>query len=225
MTLSSFKKRSKYLIFLSLLLVYGIVSFQLGKWESFPKLDKLLKVKGVSAQKLKSPVESPAPYSDVQSTSVISGYVKQCANTAASFEVSYPKDWFTTYDGEELKCTYFAPYSFTIPKSTDNFATPIHIEIADPENWQSILKFYENPNDFQNVISVKNVEINGEAVEKIEAMTTGDGLLAKNLRKVSYLSFHSRLPLVFTYAQSDTGEKPAEYEKILEDMVRTLKRF
>lgn len=226
MTLSSFKKHSKFSIIFLVILLYGFGAYFLGQSESLPKLEKFIKIKGVNTKSdIATPVDSPTPDEDTQTSSIIASYAKQCANTAIGFEISYPKDWFTTYDTEDLKCLYFAPYSFTVPKATDNFSTPIMVEISHPEAWGGLQKFYENPNDFQNVISVKNIEINGKAVEKIEALTTGAGLLPKNMRKISYLNFDNKAPLVITYQQTNPDEDYKEAEKIAEDMTRSLKRF
>lgn len=229
MTLSSFKKHTKLTFFIGIFVLYGVGSYLLGNYRSdikIPSLDKLIKVKGVSTKNsLVTPIDSPVPFSDTQSTSIISSYVKQCSNTKYGFEVSYPNDWFTTYNTEEDKCLYFAPYSFTLPGSLSGFSTPIKLEIAAPEDWDGVVKFYENPNDFQNVLSIKNIAINGAAVERVEAMTTGAGNSAKNFTKLSFLYSDSKLPVVLTYQQSDDKENAESYKRILEDMATSLKRF
>lgn len=229
MTLSSFKKHTKLSFFIGLFILYGLGSYLLGNYRSdikIPSLDKLIKIKGVSTKNnIVMPIDSPVPFMDTQSTSIISSYVKQCSNTKYGFEVSYPNDWFTTYNTEDDKCLYFAPYAFTLPSSLSGFSTPIKLEIAAPEDWEGVVKFYENPNDFQNVLSTKNIAINGAAVEKIDAQTTGAGESAKNSTKLSFLYFDSKLPIVLTYQQSDAKENVEDYKKILEDMAASLKRF
>ncbi|MBI3397504.1 hypothetical protein HY045_03440 [Candidatus Woesebacteria bacterium] len=227
MTLSSFKKQSKFSIFLFLLVIYGLGSYLLGKGSfKLPNLNISNNIKGVSTKNgIVTPVDSPVPFADTQTTTIVSSYVKQCSNTKYGFEVSYPKDWFTTYDNEDQKCLYYAPYSFTLPGSLDNFQTPIKLEIPSQDDWPGVVKFFENPNDFQNVISVKNIAINGDAVERIEAQSTGAGSTAKNMAKLTFLYPHSKLPVVLTYQQTDTKENVAANKKILEEMTTSLKRF
>lgn len=211
------------------LVVYGVGSYVLGATGLLPKFTKLqneLKVKGTEDKKtIENPIDSPVPFTDTQSNSIESSMIKHCSNTKVGFEVVYPQDWFTTYNTDDQKCTFFAPYSFTVPQSTDNFSVPVKLEIHTPEEWPGVIKFYENPNDFQNVISTQNIEINGKAIEKITATTTGSGLTAKGLQKVSYLYMDSNHPLVFSYQQADEKEDASKNEKVLEDMVRSVKYF
>ena len=229
MTLSSFKKNSKFSILISALIIYGAGFYLLGSTNFLQKLrslQDLIKVKGASTKfNLNKPIDSPIPFADSQSTSIISSYIKHCSNTKLGFEVSYPKDWFTTYNTEEEKCTYFAPYSFTVPQDTSSFTVPVKIEVNQPQDFLGMQKFYENPNDFQSIISTQNVEINGRAVEKIKATTTGGGLLPRGFTKTSYLYPDPKLPMVFTYEQQDAKEDIAQMEKVLEEMVRSLSYF
>lgn len=231
MTLSSFKKQSKSSLIVMLLVFYGVFAFSMGL---LVKTGYLANFKNYlvfnretpnGKNTLAAPIESPLPYSDEQSGSVFGSYVKLCSNTTYSFEISYPQDWFTTYNDEKDKCTYFAPYSFTVfadPAAND---VPIKIEVVQPEDWQSTVKFYENPNDFQNVISSQNIELSGMSVQKIKAQTTGQDNLERGLIKISYLVFNSRLPLVLTYQQLTEKDNISDFEKNLEDMVRSLNYF
>lgn len=228
MTLSSFKRKSKLSAVLIFLISYAVVFFTLGNLFSYSKninFGQFLKVKGVSTKsKFAQPVNSPMPYADTQSNSVVPSYVKLCSNTKYSYQVSYPNDWFTTYNTDDQKCSFFAPYSFTVPQSTDGFSPPIKIEAVPISEWEGTVKFYENPNDFQNVISIQNIEINGNAVTKIKAQTTGTDSSAKGQTKLTFLYFNSQVPLVFTY-QQDPKDNIANGETLLEDMVRSLQYF
>lgn len=222
LTLASFKKQAKILTIFSLVLVYGLVSYQLGRNRS---ISNLFKIKGATTtETFDSPQESPAPYADSQSQAITSSFVKLCANTTHAFEIAYPKDWFTTYNTEADKCTFFAPYSFIVPQDSGNFLVPIRIEVINPQDWQTIVKISENPNELQNVLSVENLQVGGYLVEKIEAQTTN---FSGNLgyAKVSYLIFDSAKPMVITYQQLDEKEDVKKAKELLAEMVRTLKIF
>ncbi len=188
-------------------------------------VSNLFKVKGVSTKSLDAPIQNPIPASDSQSATIISSYVKLCSNSTYGFQVSYPKDWFTTYNTDDQKCAYFAPYSFSVPASTDVQFTPIFISVIKPEDWAGTLSYYQNPNDFQNVLSTQNLEINGRSVQKIKATATGRGSTTKGFSKVTFLISDSRGSIVMTYAQQDAKEDISASEKVLEDMARSLSYF
>ena len=223
MNLTSFKKNAKLAAAFTFMIVYAAAFFLLGK--SSNSFD-LSKVKGASSEReIKTPLNSPVPFADTQTSTITSSYVKLCANTIYSFEVAYPKDWFTTYSADPQKCTFFAPYSFVIPGDTTNFTTTVKISIIDPKDWPGTAKFYENPNDFQNVISTKNIAVNGKSVEKIEAETTGTTQNEKGLTKVSYLIQDSEKPAVISYQQAVKDEDIVANEKVLEDIVTSFRYF
>ena len=205
------------------MLVYAAGFYFFGK--NSPEIN-LSHIKGVSTKKvIRSPVETPQPAADTQTAIITSSYVKLCANTIYSFEVAYPKDWFATYGSDDQKCSYFAPYSFVIPHDTSNFTTTIRVIVVNTDEWLGVTKFYENPNDFQNIISVKNIEVNGKSVRKIEAETTGSTQGEKGLVKISYLIANSEKPVIISYQQASKDEDIAANTKILEDMVSSFRYF
>ena len=230
MTLTSFKNRSRLGFLILVLLLYGLSAFALGLSEKSGYLGKLknilsFKNSGNNKSTLAVPINSNPPSSEGQSGSVIGSYVKLCANSVFSFEVSYPKDWFTTYTNDEGKCTYFAPFTFTLLNDPDANIVPIKVEISTPEHWEATVKFYENPNDFQQIISSQNLEINGKSTLKIKARIASQEGFKGGLIKTSYLVYNFRLPLVFTYQQFSEKENIEEFERNLEDMVRSLNYF
>ena len=223
MTLSKLKGTLKSSVVVLFLTVYGLGFFLLGKNSS---LVDNIKVKGAKSQnQLDSPVDSPVPFADTQSATITASFVKLCANTVYGFEVSYPKDWFTTYNTEDQKCTYFAPYSFVVPFDTANFLVPIKIEVLNPADWLGNVRFYENPNDFQNVISAQNIEINGKSVKKIQLTATGEGQIKKGLVNTTYLIFDDKNPTVISYQQTDEKEDTQTARKVLEEVVSTIRYF
>lgn len=226
LTLSSFKKHSRLTLLIVFLAVYALAFYLLGATSLKSNLANLLRVKGVATQKdIKSPLESPIPAADSQSASIISSYVKLCSNATYGFEISYPKNWFTTHNTDDQKCTYFAPYSFTVPYATDIQFTPIYIEVVKPLDWVGTQNYYTNPNDFQNILSIQNMEIGGKAAQKVKASLTAKNPATKGFSKVSFLILDSESPLVLTYQQQDAKEDVAASEKVLEDLARSLKYF
>lgn len=224
MTLKVLKSHLRTSSILSFLIIYGIGFYFLGKSASLPALISKYKDKPV-ASKIDSPIQSPRPNEDAQSTSVIGAFVKLCSNSTSGFEISYPKDWFTTYNEEEQKCRFFAPFSFVVPQDVEGDFVPVKIELENPQSWQETVKFYSNPNDFTNVNSVQNLEINGKLVQKIKATTTDQGQLPMNLAKIIYLVFDGAKPLVISYGQLTENEDVENFEKILEQMVGSLQFF
>ena len=207
-----------------MIVFYGLVFFVLGR-ES-PRLTNLLKFDHQKDQKVtNNSLEQPQPYADTQSGAVISSFVKLCSNSFYGFEISYPKDWFTTYDSDDQKCTFFAPFSFVINAKIDNSLIPIRIEVVSVDKWLETAKFYENPNDFQNIVSSQNIELAGKSIKKIKALATGLGSVPQGLEKFSYLIFDAETPVVIYYQQHDAEEDTQEYEAITEEMSASLKIF
>lgn len=221
--LADLKNNLKLTLIVFALFLYGIGAFWLGKSQN---LKEFIKVKGASNQKQTIfPIGSPVPFADTQSQTITPSYVKLCANTFHGFEIAYPKDWFTTYNQEDQKCLFFAPYSFVLPQDITGFLVPITIEATSYEDWPTVSKFYENPNDLVNVISVENIQFGSLSVKKIKAETTGSGQLERGLTKITYLIFTSPKPMIVTYSQLLKGDNAQEGTQIIEEMLKSLKFF
>lgn len=220
MTLSKFKNNLKVVLIVATLLAYGVGSYHLGKLQKIPDV---LKVKGEKDQrKIDSPVDFPVPFADTQSQTITASFVRLCSNTVHGFELSYPKDWFTTYNSEDQRCLYFAPYSFVLPQEVSDFSAPIEVEVIKIEDWAASSKFYENPNDSFNVLSAENVQIGNLAAKKVEAQATGSGKISQGFVRTTYLIFGTT-PLAITYTQQDAGEDTKAAKQTLEEMAKSLK--
>lgn len=169
-------------------------------------------------------IDRPAPATDTQIGQVIASQVKLCANATYGFEVSYPSNWFTTYDNDRQKCTLFAPYSFVALPQGDN-DIPIKIEVIRPEEWLDTVKFHTNPNDFWNIASVANMEIGDKSAVKVESVATSAGKTPKGFVKITFLVLTPQNPLAIYYQQQDQNEKVEELKTTLEEMVRGLRFF
>ena len=221
MTLSNFKKSLKVGTIAFVLVAYGLVSYQIGKLQKIPDI---LKVKGTSTQReIESPVDSPIPFADTQTQTITASFVRLCSNTTYAFELSYPKDWFTTYNSEDQRCLYFAPYSFVLPQDVSDFNSPIEIEVIKFEDWQTASKFWENPNDSVNILSAENTQVGNFFSKKIEAQATGTGQIPQGFTKTTYLVFTSTNPLAVSYTQLDEKEDAKVAKQVLEEMVKSLK--
>lgn len=223
MTLYEFKKTLKVGVILVVLMIYGGVAYQFGKLQKIPDI---LKVKGASSEKdINSPVDSPVPFADVQTQNITASYVRLCSNTTYSFELFYPKDWFTTYNTEDQRCLFFAPYSFVLPQDVSAFTSPIEIEVLKIEDWATTSSFYENPNDNQNILTVENVQVGNLFAKKVEAQSTGLGQIPKGYVRTTYLVFANTNPLAITYTQTDANEDTKTARQVLEELVKSLKFF
>lgn len=223
MTLAEFKNRLKIGFVVFLVLFYGVSLYSLGKYGTRPDA---LKVKGATTEEFqREKVINPVPSEDIQSPQVLSKSIKLCSNTTKGFELAYPADWFTTYNEEEDKCQYFAPYSFVIPESKTGDFAPIQVEALNLEEWEPTVKFFENPNEFYNVISTQTIEINEKLVKKIEAQTTGAGVLPRGFTQMVYLIFDSKTPMQIRYQQLDSLEDVNLSKQILEDISRSVNYF
>lgn len=222
MTLLQFQSYTKIFIAITSIILYGLAAFTVGKIIA----GKEAEVKGVSLNNYQENVfEKPLPTDNIQSNEILSKSLKFCTNTTHGFEVAYPSDWFTTYNNEDEQCTLFAPYSFIVPQFTDENFVPIKLEVLSSNSWQSTINFYENPNDFYNIISSKNIEINGRLVKEIESQTTGEGNRPRGLTVVHYLSFDGEKPIRFSYYQLEENEDTSKAKIVLKEIVESLKYF
>lgn len=224
MSLARLKLSLKLLILSIFLALFATAFFWLGK--SSNNTDET-DIKGTATinQTFDSPIESPIPAADTQTATITASSVKLCANTVFSFELSYPKEWFTTYNIENERCQFFAPYSFILPYETSNFLIPIRLEVTKPEDWLGNVKFHENPNDFQNVVTSQTLEIDGKSAKKIEATSTGQDSIPRSFVKITYLIFNAEFPIIVRYQQIEAEEDVEANKKVLEEIVTSIRFF
>ncbi len=220
MTLAKLQLYTKVSAAIFVLVLYGVVSYSVGKISAG---DNDAQVKGASTKVKEDPVERPQPYTDVQSTKIIGSSVKLCSNTTAGFGVSYPNDWFTTYNSPNEQCTFFAPYTFVVPQSADDNLTPIKITPIDASKWEDTVKFYENPNEFRNVKTSQNIDVNSHLAKRVEAESTGTGSVPRGFILIDYLVFDAKVPLVVSYVQKQDKDDIGQIDTVLKEMVESLK--
>lgn len=224
MTLTDFKKTVKITSLACFLFLWGAASFVAGKFSSTQAPNG--KVQGESREPSHNDKrEYPIPSEDIQTWNVLGATAKFCSNTQFKYQLTYPTDWFTTYSNPNDECAYFAPFTFVVPSIINDNIVPISVTRADPSTWEQTIAFFENPNDFQNVLSSQNLEINTHAVKKIEAISTDKDTLKKGFLKISYLIFDSTNPLIFTYTQLSQDENTDNMKLNLDEMVKSLKFY
>lgn len=220
MTLTKLKTSFKLVSLILAFIVYSAGLFLLGKYENW----SITSNSNINTGKTAGAVEKPLPQNDVQSASVLGSTVKLCSNTLYAFQLAYPQDWFTTYNTNEQACNYFAPYSFILPQVPDANIAPITIFRIKPEDWDVTVKAAQNPNDLYNVETTKNIAVNGSPVQFISATSTGT-TLPRGFVKQIYFVFNANNPLELSYTQLDDKENIDENEKVLKDIVNSLKFF
>lgn len=221
MTLTKLKSNFKVAVIVAAFSLYSLSLFLLGQKITLSNAEKDL---SSQPKTVADRIQKPLPQDNTQTTQVLSSYVKLCANTTNSYQVSFPKDWFTTYNQKDEECRYFAPYSFVLPASPDSDFTPITIKLIDKDAWEQTLKDIQNPSELFNIISSKNLEINGKPVKYIESQSTGN-LKPKGFVKISYLIFDSKKPVDISYSQLDEKEDVTNVKDVLKNIVDSFKYF
>lgn len=221
MTLTKLKSNFKFTLVVGVFSVYSLSLFLLGQKLTVSNADKttINEPKEVVEQ-----IQKPLPQDNTQSAQVLSSYVKLCSNTTNSFQVSYPKDWFTTYNQKEEECTFFAPYSFVLPESPDPDFTPITIKFIDKNTWDQTVSSFQNPSELYNVVNSNNLELNGKSAKYIESQSTGS-LKPKGFIRVTYLIFDSEKPVEISYVQQDEKEDVESSKDVLKNIAESLKYF
>ena len=222
MTLAKFKQRLKIGTLAALALFYGLSLYSFGRHSG--QVDPL-KVKGASTINENDNLDKPLPYADVQSPKIISSSVKLCANATHGYQIAYPNNWFTTYNRDDQKCKYFANFSFIVPEFIEKQFVPVQVEALTLEDWAPTVKFFENPNEYENVISTKTVEVNSHLVKEIETSATGNGSTPRGYTQLVYLIFDSKTPLQIVYKQLDEKDDVNAAGVTLENMVKSIQYF
>ncbi len=226
MTLTKFKYNIKVVGLLFFILIYTGIIFYVGRNSNKTLLTAADTDWQEQTQSVQSKIENPQGQENaVQSSQVLASYIKLCSNTALGFELAYPKDWFTSYNDSKDQCMYFAPFSFVLPQVLDQEITPVSIKIVKTDEWDDTVKLFQNPNEFYNVNVSNNLEINGRPATQIKSKTTGSGILQRGLTRTVYLIFDSKTPIIISYSQLEEKDDTDQYEKILEEMVNSLKFF
>ena len=226
MSLHNFKGRLRFSSIAVFLLFYAVVFYLLGSQKSLQGiLNSNGENKNGDGKALELPINSPIPYADTQTGKVISSFVKLCSNIVHSYEVSYPKDWFTTYSEGSGECSFFAPYTFVVPVDTGTFFVPVKLEIHSILDWPNLQKLYLNPNDFQNIVSVENKEIEGKSATKVRSSATGNGSAKQGFLNIAYLIFDVERPVVISYQQLDETEDIGKMEEGLNEIASSFKYF
>lgn len=223
MNLASLKFRAKGSLFILLLALYGVSFFFLGRF-TYPRSSD--KIKGVQTSETTGDIiEKPQPYADEQRAEIISNSVKICSNATFGFGISYPRDWFTTQNNEPQKCTFFAPFSFVVPQLVDSDIVPIKVEVAKADTWQSTISLYTEPNEFQNIDTVQNIEINGRPAILVGSLSTGKNQIPKGFFRNSYLISDPKIPLILSYTQLNQNEDLESNKKVLKNMAESINYF
>jgi len=226
LSLHKFKKHLKFSSIAVFLLSYAVVFYVLGSQKSIQGIINSSELNNNGNENsLDLPINSPVPYADTQTGRVIASYVKLCSNIVHSYEVSYPKDWFTSYSEQSQECAFFAPYAFVVPADTSDFFVPVKLEVHSILDWPNLQKLYLNPNDFQNIVSVENKEIDGKPVTKVKTTATGNGSQKRGLLGVTYLIFDVEKPVVVSYLQLDETEDIGKTEEGLDEIASSFKYF
>lgn len=220
MTLVKFKGHLKFLIFAGAFLAYSmslvVIGTRLGPITQKVEIKKINKEASI--------LKKPLPEENIQSAKVLASHVKICANTVFSFELTYPKDWFTTYDTKDKECTLFAPYSFVAPQNPELEIVPITLKIIPKDEWETTVKSAQTPTELFNIIKSQNLQINERPANYLESSSTG-GSTTKGFMKITYLIFDSERPVEISYSQQTQLENINDYKKVLEDMVNSLKLY
>lgn len=220
LTLRKLKSNLKFLALIALFFAYSSVLIAFGEKLGVRNNEE----KSYKAPAQASVLKKPQPEENTQKATVLASHVKLCANTVHSFELSYPKDWFTTYNEKDAECTLFAPFSFIAPQSAEKTFTPITLKIIPRDEWESSVKSAQAPSELFNVVKSKNLQIGNRPINYIEYFSTGNAV-PKGYTKVAYLVFDSEKPMELTYTQQAEDENPEEFKKVLEEMVNSLKLF
>jgi hypothetical protein len=128
-------------------------------------------------------VEPPEPTEPVETepaeTEPGEGDTTSCTNEEAGFRVDYPADWYTNDEtGPVQPCTFFDSEPFEVPVATEFFGAAVAVS-RQPVAAEEIL---EGVDPTREVLEREETEVAGQRAFRMEAESTGDGLLDAGVR-------------------------------------------
>ncbi len=220
MTLTRLKSNFKLAATIAVFLVYSIGLFFLG--HTYNKTQQA--PNSAQTQEVAGNLQKPLPQNEIQSAKVLASSVKLCSNTVYSYQLAYPNNWFTTYNKDPDACSYFAPFSFILPEVVDRDITPITIKRIDPKQWEETVKSNQNPTEIYNVEKSQKINVNGKLGQFLRLTSTGTIITTGFVKDIYFLPDENN-PLEVSYTQQASKENVADMEKILKDLVDSLKFY
>lgn len=105
------------------------------------------------------------------------GETSSCTNGEAGYALEYPADWHTNEGDGVAPCSFFEPEPFEVPEATEFF--PAVSVSREPVAAEQVV---EGPDPTREVLEREETEVAGRRAFRMEARTTGEGLLDAGVR-------------------------------------------
>jgi hypothetical protein len=106
-----------------------------------------------------------------------------CVDSTAGYDVQYPSDWSTATG--ELACRFFAPEPFTVPPNSDFGGTALEVLPQEQPFDDALASLIDTR--YAKAEVREQVTIGGQRGFRLELVSTGKGLNAKDTRTYGYL--------------------------------------
>jgi hypothetical protein len=106
-----------------------------------------------------------------------------CVDSTAGYDVQYPSDWSTAMG--VLACRFFEPEAFTVPPNSDFGGTALEVLPQEQPFDEALASLIDTR--YAKTEARQQVTVGGHRGFRLELVSTGEGLNAKDTRTYGYL--------------------------------------
>jgi len=160
-----------------------------------------------------------APTSDAPPTTGPSG-TASCVAAERGYELDFPQSWFSNDAGIAEPCRFFHPEPFTVIPRTEAPGLAISVRL-NPVSFDEVTPPPEGPSSVE-VVERRTTTINGRSSVRVETLATGQALLPRGTRAVSWFVDASDGTLVATTSEAASAGRYQDNVEVLDRMMHSL---
>lgn len=151
---------------------------------------------------------------------VVDGYSawKTCTNTLNKFIIKYPSDWSTLTNNTSESCQLFDPLRDNLNSSRAKVVINYNL---DPKSFSDLKTSVQKSNEEQLLLHNRQIEINGQIVDRVETESTGIGTKVKGAITIYYF-FNGNPLILITAIENDKSKQPVS-SQIFDQIAGSLK--
>lgn len=164
------------------------------------------------------PSNSKNLVSSESSTSADYSSWQVCTNTAKNITIKYPAAWSTLSNNQPESCQLFDPSSDNLNSSRAKVVINYNL---DQKSFSDLKTSVQKSNEEQLLLYNRQIEINGQIVDRIETESTGIGTKVKGAITIYYF-FNGNPLILLTAIENDRSKQPVS-SQIFDQIAGSLK--
>ena len=143
-----------------------------------------------------------------------------CAAPERGYRLEFPESWFTNDAGIAEPCRFFHPEPFTVAPRTEATGIAVSVRI-NPVSFDEVVPTPERSATGE-VLGHRATTIDGRPAVRAETRSTGQGLLPRSTRVVSWFVDAGDGTLVATTSEAAAAGRYEDNVRVLDGMVQSL---